>query len=355
MVNRTRTSELRAMAVERRPVVIYTGGCLPNPALSRSAVSLLRHLGERVVAVVDERIDGSTLDVVEGLDSFPSIPVVPDPSAIPHTDADLIVAMDLPGSKRLIDRHRQEILEAAASGRRVWNMLREPLAHANVRNLFAAERAHHINRGASVLQSTRILCVAADAAVATLETTLALQHQLVAAGHTADWLPTSPVGLVLRGYGRCVEPMPTDAAPGIIEELVMGLEARAGVVVVEGAGALLETADLSTVSALAAGARSEHHVLCHRALPDTDVAAVLLEAADRCSSIHRAVGIRSRLLAVSLDTSELDGADTHRADAAARSLGVPCVVTAGGRSHPQPIDAAPIAALFAALHTSVSA
>ncbi len=318
--------------------MLYTGGCLTRPLLSRSAMSLLRHLGSRVVGVIDDRQAATTLESITELASFGAIPVFRRPDELDDREADLVVAMDLPRSNRLLPRHRSEIFDAAASGRRVWNSLHEPLRHPMIRNLRSIELGERGDASGSTLLSKRILCVAADRNAAALETSIALTAALRERGRNSDWLPMSPAGLLLRGYGRCLDASASQAAPHIIEQLVMGLEAHAACIVIEGPGSLSNPSDAALVAGVAAGARSEYHVLCHRPETAEETQQVLLEAADRCEALHRAVGIRSRLLGISLDPSGIEANEIHRATAAARSLGVPCVVARSERSCAWPID-----------------
>ncbi len=347
MLNRERTRELRDFAVEQRPVVLFTGGCLSHPVIGRPAGSLLRQLGSRVRGVVDDRHEAQTIGSVAGLEGFEAVPVRdrPDPGFL--DGADLVVAMDLPADTRLVDRHRRELIEVADSGRQVWNTTFEPIRHRGVHDLCVESGAERCNAEGAAMLATSIACLPVDRSMSTLDPTIAIRSALLTGGCVADWLPASPAGVLIRGYGRCIDAASAAFASGVVEQLMSGLETSAGVIVVEGVGSLLDVSGASSIAATIHGARSRYHVLCHRVEEgDEDLETLLAEAAGRCDAMYRSAGVRSILLGVWLDTTGLADTDAQRAAEDARSLGV-VVVHADDASLPP--SATPIVAAFDAM------
>lgn len=106
----------------------------------------------------------------------------------------------------------------------------------------------------------------------------------------------------------------------------MSLEAQADVIVVEGQGSIFQPVYSPVTVAISHGCRPDYHVLCHRlARDETELASRLRGAASRYEQLHSALGFRSQLLAVSLNTADVDEAEAKRSTDEGRRLGVPCV------------------------------
>jgi uncharacterized NAD-dependent epimerase/dehydratase family protein len=241
-------------------------------------------------------------------------------------DDDLVVGIALPGSKPLLPKHRAEIVAAADAGHRVFNGLHDIIDHPRVVNLRGFSQEDRVLARGVPLQSTRIVTVGTGANVGKMTTTVELQRALVEAGCAADWLPTGQTGMLLRGFGRCIDAVPSDFAAGLVEALIVSIETQAEIVVVEGQGSILGPVYSPVTVAISHAARAQFHVLCHRVTPHGgDVTAVLSAAAARYDSLHAALGFRSNLLGVALNTSVVDDLEARRTLEQARQLGVPCV------------------------------
>ena len=310
----------------RRPLAVYTAECLASPSLVKTAVGLLRFAPERVRAVVDERHGGVTLDRVRGWAGFPAVPVVADLDDLPDDVTGLAVGLALAGSRPLLDRHRKLLQRAADRGLLVFNGLHDRVGHPDVVELRRPEPADLVLASGPPLRSRRVLTVGSAPNTGKMTTAVLLQRELVARGQAADLLATGQTGMLLRGHGRAVDAYPSDFAAGVVERLVLDLEVRAEVVVVEGQGSILTPTYSAVTVAVIHGCRPQHHVVCHRASADGDTAAEVVDTVRRHDRLFDGLGLRSQLLGVALDSRALD-AGTHRRRCAEVQdrLGVACV------------------------------
>ena len=360
MPTRARAGELRSFAKSAGPFVLYTAGCLTTGIHTTTTQTLLRHLGERVVGVADHAAKVTSLAECENWAWAGAVPVETDALALlgrcqPAEGAggiDLVVGISLPASERLLKRHRDEITAVADAGYRVFNGLYDLIDHRRVVNLrsFGDEQrvadatgsgtADATAAGAglgvgTVAKSLRVTTIGTGSEAALLATTVGLEHALCAGGWTADWVPTSGEGMLLRGFGCCLDAVPVAFAATVAEELVLTAETEAEVVVVEGRGSVLARGAAATLAAVVAQTtRSDYHVLCHGLQPDDgdDLVPLLTRAASRHTALLAADGQRSTLLAVALDTSAVTELVARRGFDLGRTLGVPCFDASGDAS-----------------------
>ena len=320
------TEHLRSFARSDAPFGLYTAGCLRWRRYTKTAEVLLRHRPERIVGIVDDRAGVDRLGELDGWEAHDHVPVAPTTEGLLPERADLVVGVALPGSMPLRAEHRADLVGAADAGHRVFNGLHDVIDHPSVVNLRAIHEEERFLASGAPLRSTRILTVGTGANVGKMTTTAAVRDALAARGCTADWLPTGQTGMLLRGLGRCIDAVPGDFGPGLVEDLVMTLEAQADVIVVEGQGSIFHPVYSPVTVAISHGCRPQYHVLCHRLRDgETGLADRLRQAADRYERLHSALGFRSQLLAVSLDTAAVGEPDAKRAIDEGRRLGVPCV------------------------------
>lgn len=328
------TSELRSFAMDGGPIVLYTAGTLPKKGeFTVTAEALLRHCGDRVVGVADERAGVETLAALEDWAWAGPIPVSPKPLELLAPGADLVVGLSLPGPQPMFDRHRAQIVAVADAGYRVFNGLHDLIDHPRVVNLRRFTEDQRLMMNGTKSSSVRIVTVGTSAEADMLTTTIELERALLAAGLTADWVPTSDAGVLIHGFGRCLDAVPLAFAAGILEEVILTVEAHAEIVVIEGQGSILDPARATAAATISQAGQGRYHVLCHRMTdPDEDPVSLLGEAATRYDAFHNAAGCRSTLLAVSLDTSALSEPEASRVPVAGQVLGVPCVETRGDMS-----------------------
>lgn len=308
-------------------MVLYTAGCLSKKnKYTVTADALLRHCRHRVVGVADERADVKTLDAFDDWAWAGPIPVARDALELLDPDADLVIGLSLPGSERIFDRHRAAIVAVAEAGHRVFNGLHDLIDHPNVVNLRRFTQDERLSPTGTKSSSTRIVTVGTSADAGMLPTTVGLERALLTTGLSADWVPTSVAGVLIRGFGRCLDAVPMAFAAGVLHDLLSTVEAQAEVVVIEGQGSILKPGQAAMATTIGHVGRSQYYILCHRPWPnERDIASRLHDAATRYDALHVAGGYRSTLLAVSLDTSALSGNEARRALATGQALGVPCI------------------------------
>lgn len=310
----------------RRLFAVYTAECLGSPELVKTAVGLLRFAPERIRAVIDERHAGAVLHEVPGWEGFPSVPVVADVDQLPDEVSAIAVGLALAGATPLLDRHRLMLQRAADRGLLVFNGLHDRVGHAGVVELRRADPGDLVLASNPRLQSRRIVTVGSGPNTGKMTTALLLQRELVARGVAADFLATGQTGMLIRGHGRAVDAIPTDFATGVVERLLLDLEARAEVVVIEGQGSILSPQYSPVMLAVLHATRPQYHVVCHRADGNGDSVAAVVATVRRHDRFLDGLGLRSQLLAVALDARALDPAGRRRICATLLDeLGVACV------------------------------
>jgi uncharacterized NAD-dependent epimerase/dehydratase family protein len=334
MLSRTVTSQLRGLVKERRPMVLYAAGCLAERTRTATTEALLRHAPDRVVGVVDASAGIDSLADLDGWAWAGPVPVAPRPGDLLTSDRDLVVGISLSGRDRLPPRSRDDLMAVAEAGHRVLSGLPDRIDHPNVVNLRHLGDERGVGVELDEPTATRIAVVGTSPRAGMLSTTIGLTRALLATGWAADWVPTSDAGVLLRGFGRCLDTLSAPSATAVLQALIHTVEAEAELVVVEGQGAVNDPATAGLASTMGHVTASHYHVLCHRPAPSSDgddagpvegLRTTLTEAATRYDGLHRAAGCRSTLLAVALDTSDLPELDVRRSLDAARCLGVPAI------------------------------
>ena len=262
------------LGTSRRLALLAEGRFTPLDA--KTAVGVLRYRAHEVAAVIDSTRAGRTAAECAGVGG--SIPVVADLDAAAALGADsLLVGVapqggELPAAWRAIVRGALErgwdVLSglhvfladdpelaalARARGARLLDVRRPPAARR-----IAAGRAAHV--GATV-----VLTVGSDCNVGKMTAALEIVLALERSGTRAAFVATGQTGIFIADHGVVVDAVVADFVAGEVEALVLEAAAGAGVVVVEGQGALGHPAYSGVTLALLHGACPAGLVLCHQA------------------------------------------------------------------------------------------
>lgn len=360
MLSRTINSQLRGLGRGQRPLALYTAGCLTGQTYTTVAEAILRHAPGRVAAVVDHSTRAPTLAQLDPWAWAGPVPVVAHPSQLPATGhgagprADLVVGISLPGTERIRHRHRQELTEAAEAGHRVFNALHDTIDHPRVVNLRQPTPDLRLAPIDDEPKAIRIAVIGTTPDAGMLGATVTLTEALDQAGWSANWVPTSDAGVLLHGFGRCLDATPAAYAVTILQDLIHTVETEAEVVVVEGVGTVVDPTHAGLAATVAHATRSHYHILCHRPVRSeggdgprvggAEVASALTTAANAYHHLHTTAptptatgtggGRPSTLAAVAVDTGGLSDLDRRRSLDSARVLGVPVV---DWRHHPAPM------------------
>lgn len=153
------------------------------------------------------------------------------------------------GLHELLGEDREFRLAAQAAGTRIWDV-REPPGVP----LFSGE--------AYGIEAPVVLTVGNDCAVGKMSVSLEIVRAANAAGRTARFVPTGQTGILIAGWGISVDRVIADFAPGAAEQLVLyAAHQGAGLIVVEGQGAINHPAYGAVTLALMSGSAPDALIL----------------------------------------------------------------------------------------------
>jgi len=324
--------------IRGRRALLLANGCF-STVQGKTAACFLMYRRDDVVAVVDAANAGRTAREVIGFGG--DVPVVDSVAAALSFSPEVAIVGSAPRGGALEGAMRADVaaclgagidvasglhaflgddaeLSALAErgGARVWDVRRPP-----------AER--RVSTGLGAATGARVvLTVGSDCNVGKMTVTVALYEAARARGARTAWAATGQTGMMLRERGVAVDAVVADFMGGATEALVQMEGAHADVVFVEGQGSIVHPGYAGVALALMLGAMPDCMVLVHWAgrerlkrldtpVPPLSELVALHEALMRP---HR----DARVVAVALNTSELDeAAARHALAAASRETGLP--------------------------------
>ena len=260
-----------------RRLVILTEGEL-GPHSAKTAFGVIRYGRDEIVAVLDsanagrnvaEWLPGHDIPVVATLDEALEVPGRPRPDtlvigiaptggrlpdswhAVLHAAID--AGLELHSGLHTFLGDDPELSSAAAiAGVRIVDYRRPPERYET-----AVGRAH--GPGKRV-----ILTVGTDCAIGKMSVALELRNAGRAAGHDVAFVPTGQTGMMIDGWGVCVDRVVSDFLNGTVEWLVEEGERLGDWVLVEGQGSLDHPAYSAVTLGLIHGATPQAMILVHR-------------------------------------------------------------------------------------------
>ncbi len=247
-----------------------------DPLTSKTANSCLRYFPERIVAVLDRRHAGATVQDVLGYGG--AIPVVATLDAgLAHHPTALLIGI-APRGGQLPPAWRPWLRTAIEQGLEVWSGLHAfvgddpelgPLAAAHGVRLLDARRPPPdlpvAEARAADVDSYVVLTVGSDCSVGKMTTQLELRRALTRRGHRARFVATGQTGIFIDGAGIAVDAVPADFVAGAAETLVLEAARDADIVLVEGQGSLIHPGYSGVTLGLMHGAAPAAMILCHEA------------------------------------------------------------------------------------------
>jgi uncharacterized NAD-dependent epimerase/dehydratase family protein len=287
----------------------------------------MRYRPEDVVAILDSRTDATELE------GFPLVHSLDE--AKPYEPTTALVGVATAGG-RFPPEWRALLADCVRAGLDVENGLHEFLSDdaeladlaalhgVELRDLRKAPPGLNVPSGANLTHAaTSILMVGSDCAIGKMTVALELDREARARGVRSVFVPTGQTGIAIAGWGISVDAVVSDFIAGAAEQLVLEGVRRGGeVLFVEGQGSLLNPLYSGVTLGLMHGSAPHAYVLCHK--PDQRFVEEderfpipplreLVELHERISLIARP----ARVVAVALNTRDLDDAAARRAVAAA--------------------------------------
>lgn len=256
------TNDLRSLRVEKRPLALFTGGSLGSGRLVGPARALQQLCPEQVVAIVDDQ--ASRRQLVDVPSWARGIPIVDDVVDLPESIHDVFIGLALPRGKVLLRHHRTMLERGAQRGLQIWSGLERSIRHDRITDLRQFGPAERVTVSTEAASSRRLLLYQTTPATSSTVVASELADALTAGDVVADWLPSSPAGMLCRGFGRTLDRVPARIAPGLVQRLIQTIEPQANLIVVEGEGALDDPQDSALIAARTFGTAPSFHAVVHR-------------------------------------------------------------------------------------------
>ena len=255
-------------AAPRRRYAILAEGRLRD---AKTAHGVLRYGRDEVVAVLDGTLAGDTVGGVmpnllpdPGRDA-PIVATLDDALALAPTSVLVGVA---PAGGRLPGEWMETLRGAAGAGLEIVGGLHQRLAPlfpgAEVWDVREPPAEVPIFSGEGLRVEPKVaLTVGTDAAIGKMTATLELERAARAAGVSTGFVPTGQTGVIIAGWGVCVDAVVSDFVAGVSEMLVLeAAKASPDLILVEGQGSLAHPAYSGVTLGLLHGSCPDCLVLC---------------------------------------------------------------------------------------------
>ncbi len=328
-------------APERRYAILAEGRFTNRHA--KTAHGLLRYGKDPVVAAIDSSLAGRRVrDVMPALER--DAPIVGSiEEALEFSPTSLLVGL-APAGGRLPGEWMEALRSAAEAGLEIVNGLHQRLAPEfpgkpvwDVREppkdipLFSGEG---FGVGPKVA-----LTVGTDSAIGKMTATLEIERAARAVGLSAAFVPTGQTGVVIAGWGLCVDAVVADFIAGASEQLVLeAAKASPDLILVEGQGSLGHPAYSGVTLGLLHGSCPDCLILCAADPTDEVFRGVPRPEVSRIARLYEEVASLVKpapVVAVSLNTRGLDNGEAAELIAAvADETGLPAADPFRGSADP---------------------
>ncbi len=325
----------------RRPrrYAVLTEGFLSDPTACKTAFGVMRFRPEEIAVLIDSAFAGQRLASV--VPSLPNdVPIVASVSeALAHNPTSLLIGVATHGGT-LPAALRPAVLAAVDAGLEIVNGLHEFFNND-------AEFAQHAKHSGARLWDVRdvgntpvftgaaydvrqniVLAVGSDCAVGKMTAMLEIERAARAAGTQAEFVATGQTGIMVAGWGTCVDAVISDFVTGAAEQLVTSASPNSEVLLIEGQGSIFHPAYAPVTFGLLYGSAPDALLLCHRPnMTHIDGFPNAIPSLTALVSTHEAILSHvkpARVAAVALDTSALDELAAARAiEEVERETGLP--------------------------------
>jgi D-glutamate N-acetyltransferase len=248
-----------------------------GPLSSKTANSCIRYFPERIVAVLDRKQAGKTVQDVLGFGG--KIPVVADfERGIAQGQGATAVLIGIaPAGGKLPEEWKGWLRSAIEQKLEIWSGLHTfigddpelgPLAKARgVRILDARRPPPNLpiaDGRAAEVDALVVLAVGSDCNVGKMTAQLQLRDELVKRGHRTSFVATGQTGIFIEGWGIAVDAVVADFIAGAAEQITIQGAKDHDIVLVEGQGSLLHPGYSGVTLGLLHGSCPDALILCHQ-------------------------------------------------------------------------------------------
>ena len=321
---------IRTEAPERRYAILAEGWFAKQSA--KTAHGLIRYGRDKVACVIDSTLTGKRLsDVLPDLGRDAPIVGTLD-EALELSSTSILVGLAPPGGR--LPAEWMETLKAAADagieivnglhqrltpefpGKPVWDV-REPPEDIP---LFSGEG---FGVGPKVA-----LTVGTDSAIGKMTATLEIERAARDAGLSTEFVPTGQTGVIIGGWGICVDAVVSDFVAGASEQLVLeAAKTSPDLILVEGQGSLGHPAYSGVTLGLMHGSCPDCLILCSADPAEEVFRGVSRPSPARLARLYEEVAALVKpapVVAVSLNTRGMEEEDARNLIAAvADETGLP--------------------------------
>jgi uncharacterized NAD-dependent epimerase/dehydratase family protein len=244
------------------------------PGRAKTAVGVLRYGDHDVVAVLDRETAGDR--VRDHVDNVQDAPIVASMAEAP--DADALIVGIAPIGGGFEESWRADVTSALERGCDVVSGLHAFLADDEEFASLAAEHGCEIDdvrrppEDLSVADGVAgdvaadvVLMVGTDCSVGKMTVTEELARAARDRGVDAAVVPTGQTGVMVEGWGTCVDRVVSDFTAGAVENMILEVGDDHDVLFVEGQGSITHPAYSAVTCGILHGAQPDSMVLCHAA------------------------------------------------------------------------------------------
>lgn len=326
---------------KRRYAILAEGRFLDTNA--KTAHGLLRYGKDEVVAVIDSSLAGERV-----LEVMPSLrrdaPIVSSlEEALSYSPTAILVGLAPPGGR--LPEDWMETLRMAA------NMEIELVSglHQRLAPLFPGKNVWDVRRppeeiqlfsGAGLQVEPKVaLTVGTSSAIGKMTATLEIERAAREAGLGAEFVATGQTGLIIAGWGVCVDAVVSDFIAGAAEQLVLrAAKSSPDLILVEGQGSLGHPAYSGVTLGLLHGSCPDCLVLCCDASDEKIMDLVPRPAPARVVRLYEEVAALVKpapVVAVSVNTKGLNDEEAWKFIAAvSEETGLPAADPLRGSAVP---------------------
>ena len=303
---------IRKGAPERRYAILAEGWFANRHA--KTAHGLIRYGRDEVVCVIDSTLAGKRVrDVLP--DPGRDAPIVGTlKETLEFSPTSILVGL-APAGGRLPGEWMETLRAAVGANLEIVSGLHQRLAHefpsGNVWDVREPPEGIPLFRGEGFEVGPKVaLTVGTDSAIGKMTATLEIERAARGAGLSPEFVPTGQTGVVIAGWGLCVDAVVSDFVAGASEQLVLeAAKASPDLILVEGQGSLGHPAYSGVTLGLMHGSCPDCLILC-AADPSEDVfKGVPRPSVDRIARLYEEVASLIKpapVVAVSLNTKGLD-------------------------------------------------
>jgi D-glutamate N-acetyltransferase len=303
---------IRKGAPKRRYAILAEGWFVNRHA--KTAHGLIRYGKDEVVCVIDSTLAGECVrDVLPDLGR--DAPIVGTlEEALEFSPTSILVGL-APAGGRLPEEWMETLRAAAEAGLEIVSGLHQRLApelpDGTVWDVREPPEGIPLFSGEGFEVGPKVaLTVGTDSAIGKMTATLEIERAAREAGLSPEFVPTGQTGVVIAGWGLCVDAVVSDFVAGASEQLVLeAAKASPDLILVEGQGSLGHPAYSGVTLGLMHGSCPDCLILCAADPSEEVFRGVPRPSPARVARLYEEVASLIKpapVVAVSLNTRGLD-------------------------------------------------